>query len=252
MVKTCQYRLVNYQAVTENPFMTTADTPLVALRRARLQQWINDHHEGKQADFVRAAGVNQGELSLLLKNKSFGEKRAAAIEKAAGMPAGYLSSGDETLAPKISTVLETEMRAGDYVRVDQLDGDAGMGEGRINDDYPDVIRSMDLTPAYIRSVVGFVPQPGRLVLVTGRGDSMIPVIQPGESLIVDTGVSTFDGDGIYLINTGNGQQIKGLQDRGDAIYVVSANAALYPAFALPRGAIVGGKVYLRNRIDRLN
>ncbi|WP_274347025.1 S24 family peptidase [Xanthomonas campestris] len=232
--------------------MTTADTPLVALRRARLQQWINDHHEGKQADFVRAAGVNQGELSLLLKNKSFGEKRAAAIEKAAGMPAGYLSSGDETLAPKISTVLETEMRAGDYVRVDQLDGDAGMGEGRINDDYPDVIRSMDLTPAYIRSVVGFVPQPGRLVLVTGRGDSMIPVIQPGESLIVDTGVSTFDGDGIYLINTGNGQQIKGLQDRGDAIYVVSANAALYPAFALPRGAIVGGKVYLRNRIDRLN
>lgn len=127
-----------------------------------------------------------------------------------------------------------------------------MGEGRINDDYPEVIKSMDFTPAYIRSVVGFVPQPGRLVLVTGRGDSMIPVIQPGESLMVDTGVTSFDGDGIYLINTGNGQQIKGLQDRGDAIYVVSANAALYPAFPLPRGAIVGGKVYLRNRIDRLN
>ncbi|NJB80329.1 S24 family peptidase [Xanthomonas arboricola] len=231
--------------------MTTADTPLVALRRARLQEWINEHHDGKQADFVRAAGVNQGELSLLLKNKSFGEKRAAAIERAAGMPPGYLSS-DETHATKISPVLETEIPAGDYVRVNQLDGDAGMGEGRINDDYPDVIRSMDLTPAYIRSVVGFVPPPGRLVLVTGRGDSMIPIIQPGESLIVDTGVTAFDGDGIYLINTGNGQQIKGLQDRGDAIYVVSANAALYPAFALPRGAIVGGKVYLRNRIDRLN
>ncbi|TGQ58316.1 helix-turn-helix transcriptional regulator, partial [Mesorhizobium sp. M1C.F.Ca.ET.212.01.1.1] len=103
-----------------------------------------------------------------------------------------------------------------------------------------------------RSVVGFVPAPGRLVLVTGRGDSMIPVIQPGESLMVDTGISHFDGDGIYLINNGNGHQIKGLQDRGDAIYVVSANVSLYPAFPLPKSTVIGGKAYLRNRIDRLN
>ncbi|MBB5860214.1 S24 family peptidase [Xanthomonas arboricola] len=230
----------------------TTESPLVALRRARLQQWINEKHDGKQADFVRAAGINQGELSLLLKNKSFGEKRAAALERAAGMPSGYLSGSGPSQTHPVSPILETEKLVGDHVRVNQLDGDAGMGDGRINDDYPDVIKSMDFTPTYIRSVVGFVPQPGRLVLVTGRGDSMIPVIQPGESLMVDTGVTAFDGDGIYLINTGNGQQIKGLQDRGDAIYVVSANATLYPAFPMPRGAIVGGKVYLRNRIDRLN
>jgi phage repressor protein C with HTH and peptisase S24 domain len=152
----------------------------------------------------------------------------------------------------VSPVLETEKPPTDYVRVEQLDGEADMGDGRVNDDYPEVVRSMDFTPAYIRAVVGFIPPPGRLVMVTGRGDSMLPVIQPGESLIVDTGVKTFDGDGIYLINTGNGQQVKGLQDRGDAVYVVSANAALYPAFPLPKGAIIGGKVYLRNRIDRLN
>jgi phage repressor protein C with HTH and peptisase S24 domain len=81
---------------------------------------------------------------------------------------------------------------------------------------------------------------------------MIPVIQPGEALIVDTGVTAFDGDGIYLINTGNGQQIKALQDRGDSVYVVSANSGLYPAFPLPTQSVIGGKVYLRNRIDRLN
>ncbi|WP_285317453.1 S24 family peptidase [Stenotrophomonas maltophilia group sp. Smal35] len=146
----------------------------------------------------------------------------------------------------------TPATAGSYVRVQQLDAEAGMGGETVNDDFPEVIRAMDFTPAYIRSIVGFVPAPGRLVLVTGRGDSMIPVIQPGESLMVDTGITNFDGDGIYLINTGNGQQIKGLQDRGDAIYVVSANTALYPAFPLPISTIIGGKVYLRNRIDRLN
>ncbi|HHA2894685.1 TPA: S24 family peptidase [Stenotrophomonas maltophilia] len=168
-----------------------------------------------------------------------------------GISIDWVNDGEGQMqigAPSFST----PATVGSYVRVQQLDAEAGMGSETINDDYPEVIRAMDFTPAYIRSIVGFVPAPGRLVLVTGRGDSMIPVIQPGESLMVDTGIAHFDGDGIYLINTGNGQQIKGLQDRGDAIYVVSANTALYPAFPLPVSAIIGGKVYLRNRIERLN
>ncbi|OWB26834.1 XRE family transcriptional regulator [Xanthomonas oryzae pv. oryzicola] len=224
------------------------DTIGSRVRRERELQGI------ERRELAAKTGVGYSTLSELERGGMQTTTKLRVIADALGVSLQWLETGKGEKKPSIpvSPVLETEKRTGDYVRVDQLDGDAGMGEGRINDDYPDVIRSMDLTPAYIRSVVGFVPPPGRLVLVTGRGDSMIPVIQPGESLIVDTGVSTFDGDGIYLINTGNGQQIKGLQDRGDAIYVVSANAALYPAFALPRGAIVGGKVYLRNRIDRLN
>ncbi|MCD9086219.1 S24 family peptidase [Stenotrophomonas sp. SY1] len=233
--------------------MRTDDTPAVATRRERLQQWINENHAGSQASFAAATGINQGELSGLLKRKSFGEKRAASLEIAAGMPAGYLSSAtqNEPSPSRVAPVAETATNP-TYVHVQQLDGDADMGDGRINDDYPEVIRSMDFTSNYIRSIVGFVPSPGRLVLVTGRGDSMLPIIQPGESLLVDSGVQTFDGDGIYLINTGNGQQVKGLQDRGNAVYIVSANSALYPAFPMPPGATIGGKVYLRNRIDRFN
>lgn len=248
-----QHHLVNYQQVTETGDMSTDDTPTVAARRLRLQQWIAEHHGGSQASFASATGVNQGELSGLLKRKSFGEKRAASLEEIAGMPAGFLTFplGSATTRAPVSRVSETETPYG-YVHVQQLDGEAAMGDGRINDDFPEVIRSMDFTSSYIRSIVGFVPPPGRLVLVTGRGDSMIPIIQPGESLLVDSGVQTFDGDGIYLINTGSGQQVKGLQDRGDAVYIVSANSTLYPAFPLPTGATIGGKVYLRNRIDRFN
>lgn len=150
------------------------------------------------------------------------------------------------------TTVSTRATGGDYVRVEQLDAEAGMGGESINDDYPEVIRAMDFTPGYIRQIVGFLPPPGRLVLITGRGDSMMPVIQPGDVVMVDTGTTSYDGDGIYLINTGGGQQIKALQHRGDGIYVVSANTSLYPAFSLPAGAIIGGKVYLRNRIERFN
>ncbi|MBU2049658.1 MAG: helix-turn-helix transcriptional regulator [Gammaproteobacteria bacterium] len=231
--------------------MPTSDSPLVSRRRARLQQWINERHGGSQASFVAATQINQGELSGLLKKKSFGEKRASSLEQQAGMPPGFLSGGPDEPTPAMAGFAEPETNHL-YVRVHQLDGDVGMGEGQVNDDYPEVIRSMDFTSAYIRSVVGFVPSPGRLVLVTGRGDSMIPIIQPGETLLVDTGVESFDGDGIYLINTGSGQQVKGLQDRGSAVYIVSANSTLYPAFPLPAGATIGGKVYLRNRIDRFN
>ncbi len=140
-----------------------------------------------------------------------------------------------------------------YVRVQQLDAEADMGDGRVNADTPEVIRAMDFTPAYIRAIVGFVPPPGRLVLVTGRGDSMIPTIMPGEALLVDTGCTSYDGDGIYLVNIGNGQQVKRLMDHGAeaGVYVHSDNLA-YPAIPFPKGAIIGGKVFLRNRIDRFN
>ena len=139
----------------------------------------------------------------------------------------------------------------DYVRVQQLDAEAGMGEAVENVDNPEFIRAIDFEPGYIRSIVGFVPPPGRLRLITGSGDSMQPVIQPGDAVVVDTGVTSFDGDGIYLINMGNGQQIKRLIDRG-VIHVASENKSYGDPFPVPEGTLIGGKVYLRNRIERFN
>ncbi|WP_258010421.1 LexA family transcriptional regulator [Stenotrophomonas maltophilia] len=199
-----------------------------------------------QKGIADAFGVTEQAVSGWLRTGKVDKRKLPRLAQLTGKPLSHFGMGG------FDQPVSAPATQSDYVRVQQLDAEAGMGGERINDDFPEIIRAMDFEPAYIRSIVGFVPPPGRLVLVTGRGDSMIPVIQPGESLMVDTGLSHFDGDGIYLINTGNGQQIKGLQDRGDAIYVVSANTALYPAFPLPVSAVIGGKVYLRNRIDRLN
>lgn len=222
------------------------------VRRERESQGI------ERRELASKTGIGYSTLAELERGGMQTTTKLRVIADALGVSQRWLETGKGPKhigegggAPAVSAVLENETPA-DYVRVQQLDGDAGMGEGRINDDFPDTVRGMDFAPTYIRSVVGFLPPPGRLVLVTGRGDSMVPVIQPGEALMVDTGVVSFDGDGIYLLNSGNGQQVKGLQDRGDAIYVVSANAALYPAFPMPKGTVIGGKVYLRNRIDRFN
>lgn len=225
---------------------------------------------------INAAGITKAELARRVgisapsvngwftgKAKFLRGENLLAAARALDVDQDWLASGKGAMQRHVVSEAETapylqpaeissNETQGDYVRVQQLDAEAGMGGELVNDDNPEVVRAMDFTPSYIRSVVGFLPPPGRLVLITGRGDSMIPVIQPGDVVMVDTGTTSYDGDGIYLINTGGGQQIKALQHRGDAIYVVSANAGLYPAFPLPKGAVVGGKVYLRNRIERFN
>lgn len=225
---------------------------------------------------INAAGITKAELARRVgisapsvngwftgKAKFLRGENLLAAARALDVDQDWLASGKGAMQRHVVSEAETapylqpaeissNETQGEYVRVQQLDAEAGMGGELVNDDNPEVVRAMDFTPSYIRSVVGFLPPPGRLVLLTGRGDSMIPVIQPGDVVMVDTGTTSYDGDGIYLINTGGGQQIKALQHRGDAIYVVSANAGLYPAFPLPKGAVVGGKVYLRNRIERFN
>ena len=65
---------------------------ITELRRANLRQWINERCGGRQALFAQTAAVNPGELSALLKNKSFGEKKARKIEQAAAMPAMWLDT----------------------------------------------------------------------------------------------------------------------------------------------------------------
>ncbi|PTS71919.1 S24 family peptidase [Stenotrophomonas sp. HMWF023] len=199
-----------------------------------------------QKGIADAFGVTEQAVSGWLRTGKVDKRKLPKLAQLTGKPLSHFGMGSA------SESVSTPATSHSYVRVQQLDGEVDMGDGRINDDFPDIVRAMDFAPTYIRSIVGFVPPPGRLVLVTGRGDSMIPVINPGESLMVDTGVTAFDGDGIYLLNTGNGQQVKALQDRGDAVYVVSANTTLYPAFPMPRNTVIGGKVYLRNRIDRFN
>jgi hypothetical protein len=88
----CQYLLVMPGRVRETDGMATTDTPIVRARRKRLSEWIAQHHDGVQAAFIAATGLNQGLLSGLLGSKTFGEKIAASIEQKAGMPAGHLVS----------------------------------------------------------------------------------------------------------------------------------------------------------------
>lgn len=199
--------------------------------------------------FARSVGMAYSTLMDLENGYSKSTRRLHAIIAALGTTAEYLERGRGVpdCDTSGSAVVDSETE-GQYVRVEQS-GEAGMGDGRENEDYPDVIHTVEYSHGFIRDLIGFLPPAGRLKLTTGRGDSMMPTIQPGDAVLYDSGVSRFDGDGIYLVNLGHGQQIKRLRDSGDVIYVVSDNTA-YAPIPFPKNAFIAGKVYLKNKIER--
>jgi hypothetical protein len=62
------------------------------IRRARLRQLIDERYEGSQSLFIDRTGENQGEISALLRSKSFGEKKARKLEIKCELPAGWLDA----------------------------------------------------------------------------------------------------------------------------------------------------------------
>lgn len=104
------------------------------IRRARLSQLINERYDGSQAKFIEETGENQGEISGLLRNKSFGEKKARKLESKSGLERGWLdrplslepAAGREPTAvsrPHLSVVgtAQHEWMALVYVSREELD-----------------------------------------------------------------------------------------------------------------------------------
>lgn len=89
--------------------MTEIKNPAAENRRIQLRKWIDQHFGGSQSLFIAATNngekqINQGELSGLLRDKSFGERRARSLEKQAGMPAGYLDDKCSLPDNKVSDI----------------------------------------------------------------------------------------------------------------------------------------------------
>lgn len=121
-----------------------------------------------------------------------------------------------------SAVREPETKPG-YVRLQVMEGSASGGDGLVNEDYPEVVRDLEIAEWQLRRQIGFLPAPGRVRLMTVRGDSMYPDIKNGDVVLVDTAAAFYDGDGLYLINIHGHTFIKRMQMMMDGMHVLSTN-----------------------------
>ncbi len=210
--------------------------PIDEVRHDNLVALIAEH--GGQRSFADAAGIkNPAQVSQWVnrsRNATTGKPRvmagatARAIEAALGLQAGWMDTAHGDTDKSVSQVAATETPAG-YVRFDLFEGGAGMGVGIVNQDYPEVVKTIEVAEWEVRRKLGYLPQPGRIQIITGRGPSMRPKLEDGDIVWIDTSCDYFDGDDYYLINIGGETQIKMLQKRGDGLYVVSVNTD-FPAY----------------------
>ena len=112
-------------------YYTFMDT--VQIRRARLKHWIDTRFNGRQADFIAAANerINQGEVSNLLKDKSFGEKRARRLEQQANMPEGYLDTPidkDAAVGDAVGSFSQDDAIPAGYTAILEYDIDFSCGD----------------------------------------------------------------------------------------------------------------------------
>lgn len=201
----------------------------------RLTQAIESAQITK-AELARRVGISAPSVNGWFSGKAKflrGENLLAAA-KALGVNEAWLATGRGQMHASsdssgwISSVREIETPPG-YVRFDLFEGGAGMGAGMVNQDYPEVVKTIEVAEWEVRRKLGYLPQPGRIQIITGRGPSMRPKLEDGDIVWIDTSCNYFDGDDYYLINIGGETQIKMLQKRGDGLYVVSVNTD-FPAY----------------------
>ncbi len=199
---------------------------------------------------AKAAGITPSALYQLEDGKTRSLAGATAVKLGRAYPRfriEWLIDGAgpaERSGAEALSVSEPETRPG-YVRLHVMDGDASGGYGALNSDYPEVVRDLEIAEWQLRSQIGFVPAPGRVQLVTVRGDSMFPDIKTGDVVMVDTATNYYDGDGLYLVNIHGHTFIKRLQMGFDGIHVISTNPK-YASQVVAPGEVdelhVGGRV----------
>lgn len=167
---------------------------------------------------------------------------AADLARRIDTPASYLSaivSGTRGLGDELAEKIETEysLGAGWFDRdglpdedelgrcvIKQYDVVASMGGGLVLKDQPGVIKQWDVSREWVEKNVPYFTSLDNLAIVTGFGDSMLGMFNPGDPLLVDRGITRCDVDGVYFFRVGDEGFIKRLQRiPGEGIVVISEN-----------------------------
>lgn len=109
----------------------------------------------------------------------------------------------------------------DALVIRQYAAGGGMGRGfNLADNPPGHIKSWHVDHEWLRLNVPVHTGVRNLAIVTGFGPSMRPMFNPGDPLLVDTGVKVIDHEGVYFFRVGEEGFIKLIQRVPSAIEAV--------------------------------
>lgn len=195
----------------------------VARRLAWLEELIDREYESSPKTFEDRTGIKMAQVSQWFSGyRALRDKALARLEEAAGKPAGYFDRERDEIMIGGSPGPDE----GDEIVIRQYGAGGSMGSGVVLRDQPGVIRSWRVSPEWVQKNVRNATSASNLAIVTGFGDSMRPMFNPGDPLLIDTGVTTVDFDGIYFFAVDGEGFIKRLQRvPGEGMVAISENKA---------------------------
>ena len=185
---------------------------LLEWRKQRLQD--ASRRAGGDAELGRLLGHKSGAQigHMLLGRRPITEKTVQKIERLRGYRDWFArsSAGEPSdVTPRFESVSDT----GDHPIIRQYEGTGGaMGHGfNLSDNPPGLIKSWRVDHEWLRLNVPVHTGLRNLAIVTGFGPSMRPLFNPGDPLLVDTGVKIIDHEGVYFFRVGDEGFIKIIQ-----------------------------------------
>lgn len=202
---------------------TLADRVRVELSKKRLtQQWLSEK-----------VGVSQQAIAKIVNGETKSPKNIVEIATALGVDVNWLKTGEgEPIAQGsiISSLVSTDSDEHHRFRVDYLDVQAAAGHSGIeNADYPEVIQSIYFSKEGLLEIVGKSTNDG-ISLINVPTDSMVPTINKGDIVFVDTKVNYYTGEGVYFFLLNGGAYIKRLMKLPTGVYRAISDNSVYPDF----------------------
>ncbi|HBM2915236.1 XRE family transcriptional regulator [Klebsiella michiganensis] len=182
-----------------------------------------------QGALAKASGIAQPTIWRLASGNARGSTKIVEIANALGVRSEWLSTGQGPMREDGQQPQSRLTKTGDsdVFRLDVLDLTVSAGPGIINQEFVEILYSVEYAPAEARHMFdGRKAENIRIINV--RGDSMSGTIEPGDLLFVDISVKSFDGDGIYAFLYDDTAHVKRLQKMKDKLLVISDNKIYTP------------------------
>lgn len=169
-----------------------------------------------------AVGVSQAAIQKIETGRAAQTTKLLDIAKALRVRPEWLSSGTGAMRADGEDDKKPSHINHDVFRVDILDLAVSAGPGIVNQEFVEILHSVEYAPAEARHMFdGRKAENIRIINV--RGDSMSGTIEHGDLLFVDISVKSFDGDGIYAFLYDDTAHVKRLQKMKDKLLVISDN-----------------------------
>ncbi|HCH7901616.1 TPA: helix-turn-helix transcriptional regulator [Klebsiella oxytoca] len=169
-----------------------------------------------------AVGISQAAIQKIETGRAAQTTKLLDIANALRVRPEWLSSGTGAMSADRESGKISSRTNQDVFRVDILDLAVSAGPGIVNQEFVEILHSVEYAPAEARHMFdGRKAENIRIINV--RGDSMSGTIEPGDLLFVDISVKSFDGDGIYAFLYDDTAHVKRLQKMKDKLLVISDN-----------------------------